>query len=165
VNCVRDMTLADVPAVARTHADAWQAAYTGLLPASYLAARTYEERVQRWTDLMALPELRRLVCEADGRVVGFAACQRNGRDVEVMTLYVHPTQWRRGHGAALLTAVKAMYPGQRLFLWALKTHVDALAFYREQGFRPTGRSQVDQTCRGQEVVDIEVAFSPTGDVT
>jgi L-amino acid N-acyltransferase YncA len=63
---------ADAQAVAEIHVKSWQAAYTGIVPASYLAAQSVEKRAAWWAQCIAAgtPELLVAKDEA-GRMLGW----------------------------------------------------------------------------------------------
>ena len=71
---IRSAVVGDVDAMGVVHVRAWQSAYRGVMPDTYLDGLEAEESVAMWRDLISRTELPRLlVAELAGDVVGFAA--------------------------------------------------------------------------------------------
>jgi ribosomal protein S18 acetylase RimI-like enzyme len=142
----------DVPEVAAVHVRAWQVAYRGHLPDSYLSALDPVQRAVRWSRVVVDPEVTMFVAVDSPSVVGFCSLM-SSRDGdaprstgEIATLYVDPRHWRRGVGRALVDSVviAALERGfQAMSLWVLATNAPARAFYESLGFSPDGQSKVD----------------------
>ncbi|MFG6560689.1 GNAT family N-acetyltransferase [Sulfitobacter sp. 1A15299] len=73
------------------------------------------------------------VAEREGRVAGFAACQRGALDA----LFVARSARGQGIGSALLGALKTRH--KSLTCWTFQANAQAIAFYRQHGFAETGR--------------------------
>ena len=69
------------------------------------------------------------VAEAEGRILGFAACSGE----ELAWLYVLPTVFRRGVGSSLISCVLKAYPKIR-YAEVLKGNYPAAALYERMGF-------------------------------
>ena len=138
---VREATLADVPAVARIHVDAWRETYAGLISERALAARSYEDRVQLWTRAVAPESSTSLfVAERDGTIAGFAAggpvrAPEPPFDAELYTIYLKAECKRHGLGRALFEAVRTRLRERgfrAMLLWVLDGNEAAL-FYEALG--------------------------------
>ncbi|ANW21643.1 GNAT family N-acetyltransferase [Streptomyces clavuligerus] len=129
---IREMTEADIDAVAEVRVRGWRSAYAGIVPGPYLDALTVEEDAARRREWFTRPLRRSLDLVAvapgsgaadtagpgggaDGTVVGWLAagpCRdelpdgdgAQGTAGEVYALYVHPDRVGEGFGHALLTA-------------------------------------------------------------
>lgn len=75
-----------------------------------------------------LPEETVLVAEADGRICGFVAFQKDWLN----HLYIATEYWRAGQGTALLHRVQTA--STRLQLWTFQDNHRARAFYAKHGF-------------------------------
>jgi len=154
---IRNATADDVLAVATVHVRAWQAAYRGQIPDSYLDGLTVERRVPTWTRLIseAAPPATTLLVAEDERieVVGFAHHSASRDDdaaaatAEVTSIYVSPDAWQRGIGGALLNAAethmrRASYA--QATLWVLDTNGRARNFYERKGWSPDGALKLDE---------------------
>lgn len=99
-------------------------------------------------------EIRRLIGEGWAFYIAFSPSPsgiisvRNG---EVSTLYVLPTEERKGVGSSLLEHVEKTSGGET-FLWCRKDNTKALSFYASRGYRETGRIIE----RGRGVVEVEM---------
>jgi ribosomal protein S18 acetylase RimI-like enzyme len=130
----------DVDGIAAVHANAWQAAYHGILPASTLQAFTAENRRKFWTGIGlgdAASERPVFVAVEGDSVAGFAVCgpPRDADmpfDAELYVLNVDFGHWRRGVGRRLFAHCVAHLSttGRACFyLWVLAANARARRFY------------------------------------
>lgn len=143
---VRRATEADARTIAKVHVRSWQAAYRDTLPGPLLDNLSVSEREESWRVLLNSGERRfTLVAETPGAgITGFCSVavpsggEATGEDTaEVGALYVDPEHWRRGAGAALLSAALDVLREEGrhdVVLWVLPQNESALAFYRRFGF-------------------------------
>ena len=83
-----------------------------------------------------------LVATHDGLPVGHAMGQRDGAEVILYSLYVHPDWQGQGIGSALLDAVIAGHPeAKAIRLEVLKDNAAAIAWYRTKGFESYGETE------------------------
>jgi GNAT superfamily N-acetyltransferase len=82
-----------------------------------------------------------LVAERGGRILGFATIvTHEGDDAELEGLFVEPSHWRQGIGAALLHAIEreaGAWGANRLHVVANR---EALGFYEAMGFEIVGET-------------------------
>lgn len=73
MNSIRTALPGDEPHLARVHIQAWQEAYTGLIPQSYLdkLPSGYEERHSMWQQILKNPNRWAWVAENHDGIVGF----------------------------------------------------------------------------------------------
>jgi len=142
---VRPARASDARAIGRIHVHAWQAAYRGLLPDSFLAALSIDQREEYWRDVIIRRRSTLLVADDDtGRDINgwIAIGPASDPDApigsgEVLALYVDPVIWANGVGGALWRSgrdylCKLGY--QRAQLWALADNRRARRFYQRAGF-------------------------------
>jgi ribosomal protein S18 acetylase RimI-like enzyme len=142
----------DAIAVARVHVRSWQTAYRTLLPDDYLDQLRPEDRAQQYDFASPDPlKPRTIVAAEEGLIYGFVTTAPS-RDPdlpdhgELCALYVHPEQWGRGIGAALVSAARASLSERgfrNAFLWVLEGNVRAERFYRIDQWAPDGRRRTD----------------------
>lgn len=102
-----------------------------------------------WTDrafraVMARPDAVLLVAGREGRVAGYAALWREGRDAELGDLAVAPDRRRTGLGRHLVEAAAdaARERGAaRIFLQVRESNEAARRLYGSAGFRRIGRKR------------------------
>lgn len=106
---VRQAELSDARQIAEVHVSAWQSAYGGLLPETFLDSLSVEKSELAWTAHLAAPSGQLLVFERKGRVRGFAACGASRDDDvneriagEIRAIFVNPREWKRRHGSAFI---------------------------------------------------------------
>ena len=139
----RDALPSDAQEIATVQVASWQAAYSHLLPAEWLAAMSVDERRGKWEEIIANGHSRVQVAMKDGAVVGFASSGKS-RDkdaepgtYELFALYVHPTAWSQGHGwhlwQSVLEAAKRQ-EAHRCTLWAIVGNDRGTQFYGRLGF-------------------------------
>lgn len=147
---VRPATLADAHGIAEVHVGTWRAAYAGIVPQSHLDGLSVGKRAELWTGLLEKGVPARMavwVADDGGRVVGFAnagPCRDDGADDvlgELRAIYVAPSHWDTGLGAALHDAAVGSLRGEGFSaatLWVLAANRRARAFYERRGWRPDG---------------------------
>jgi len=157
---VRLAEVRDARAVTRAHVAAWQVAYRGIFPDSFLddMTRELEDRVRRWERIIVSPDVPgtvTIVAELDGEVVGWlgygptrdddlAPAERGGTG-EVYGIYVHPDRWGSGAGRALLGEGVARLEEAgfvQATLWVLEDNRSARRFYEHHGWRHDGAREV-----------------------
>lgn len=150
--CVREAGEADAAEVARVHIETSRATYGGLLPAEALSAMTFERRLASWSETLAGGREFVYVAERGARAVGFASGgpEREGDaeyDGELYTVYVLPSEQRRGAGRALTLAVaeRLARDGFRaMLLWVLEGNAGARRFYESLGGAPVRRKVIER---------------------
>jgi ribosomal protein S18 acetylase RimI-like enzyme len=157
---IRRADLADTKGIAQVHVAAWRSAYRGLLPDDVLERLSADDSAQRWQERIARPWGHILVAERDG-IVGFAACgETRDEDVdrekvgELYVIYVHPAEWRQGHGRALLReALRCLQEEgfEHVLLWVLQGNEQAIRFYERAGFEADGASRIKRRRDGTEM--------------
>ena len=163
----RTATVEDAAAIAVAHARAWQVAYDGIVPASYLDAIDIDARTEHWRQNLSEPFLpdgtpspTNLVAVADGAVVGFACVGvwRGDRDNpslgELWAIYVHPDHWGTGAGYALMSSTMQLFDERKTataYLWVLEQNDLARRFYERQGWK------ADEVMRDEEIAGATIA--------
>ncbi|OEU91698.1 hypothetical protein DB35_08775 [Streptomyces abyssalis] len=156
---VREMTEADIDAVAELRVRAWQSAYADLLPRTFLDAMSVAEDAARRREMFAArsPDdvVVNLVTEdGDGTVTGWAALgpdrpggahtnagPRTADVAELYAIYVRPGLLGTGIGRALTTAClerAAQLGFTRVVLWTIEGNARARRFYELAGFTTDG---------------------------
>jgi len=142
----------DAMAVARVHVRSWQVAYRGLLPDDYLDQLRPEDRAAKYNFADPNPQAPKTLVAAEGSLIHGFATTMPSRDsnlpdhAELAALYVHPDQWGRGIGAALIAAARGSLVQQGFrtaYLWVLAGNTRADRFYQIDGWQPTGEHRTD----------------------
>jgi ribosomal protein S18 acetylase RimI-like enzyme len=148
---VRPATLVDIDEMAATAVGAWREGFRGIVPEdidpepAWRPARL-SERLRG--DVEDGREM--LVAEVDGKVRGLVLLgpsrdrDATVHDGEVIALYVHPDQWRRGIGRQLVEgALKRLRAAgfSESIVWTLAESPRNLAFYESLGFTRDGGTQ------------------------
>jgi GNAT superfamily N-acetyltransferase len=152
----RDAVVDDSLALARVWVAAWQAAYSGLMPAEYLDGLNADAARSRFEQgLRANPPV--LVLELDGDILGFSAYGAS-RDPdarpatgEVFAINLHPSCWRRGLGRELIGETLQRLDGlgfSEATLWVLHENARARQFYEALGWRLDGGEKHDDKLTG-----------------
>lgn len=162
----------DARGVAIVHADAWRAAYRGLIAQHVLDGLQVDERADGWSRWIARAlsgqstdegvNHRLLVAELDERVVGWASFGA-GRDEgmaelgELAGLYVHPDHWSRGVGHMLLERVEQEFSSggrEESYLWVLHGNERAIRFYERHGWNADGDEKVGDAGGAQQLREL-----------
>jgi GNAT superfamily N-acetyltransferase len=162
---VREATEADAAAIALAHTLAWQAAYRGIVPDSFLDSIDVSDRTNSWAAILrgevSVPGVARpidFVAEADGTVVGFADVGEyrdspDPRAGELWAMYVAPEFWGTGVGEALMNSTLeqlAKDNRSRAYLWVLHDNARARRFYERHGWIG------DKSTKQFEIADVSV---------
>ena len=163
---IRPAGESDRTAIARLHALSWQDAYRQVLPDSFLDARVYDNRLEKWQRQEILPRDLVLVAERktseendSGEIQGFVAvwCRP---DPFIDNLHVRPGFRARGLGTSLMQAAarELVRMGHTTaWLWAVTSNTRAIRFYERLGGVCTGRGIVD--IAGTPVENLRMAWA------
>lgn len=132
----------DAGAIADVHHDAWQGAYSGIIPHKALSAML-NRRGESWWGNAIRRAASVLVVEIGGEIVGYATLGRNrARELpqqgEIYELYLRPEYQGVGLGTRLFAAARARLIAhglKGLVVWALEENDNALGFYAGAGGR------------------------------
>ena len=111
---LREPTHEDIPAIARVHVDTWRTAYRGIVPDAHLAKLSYEDRENRWHQILNQdPESGNFTYVAEHaseKIVGFASGgpERERHPVykgELTAIYILQSHQGKGIGRRLMQVV------------------------------------------------------------
>jgi ribosomal-protein-alanine N-acetyltransferase len=102
-----------------------------------------------------------LVCEGEGKVIGFIVGRQVAAEAEILNLAVFAAKRRKGEGRALLMAAMDEFRARkvsRVFLEVRESNGTGMAFYEKHGFSKTGRrtGYYHDPDEGAIVMDIKV---------
>ncbi len=145
---IRRAQVNDAPQLARVHVDAWQVAYHGVVPDSFLQGFTYQKREAAFRRALAVNREETYLAEDSANALGIltiGACRDADLDVnstgEIWGIYIAPTYWRRGIGTRLVHEAARMLQARgyrEVVLWVLEDNVEARRFYEAMGFHIDG---------------------------
>jgi ribosomal protein S18 acetylase RimI-like enzyme len=141
---LRDAGLEDAEAIARLHAESWEAHYRGILPDAYLDGEALAERRAFWRRALAEPKTGDLTIVALGDVglAGFIAVVSGGEPgfgAVIENLHVRPQLCGRGLGKRLLRAAAARLRAAGVTSACLRvfdSNRAAIRFYERLGAKP-----------------------------
>ena len=121
---IREARCDDVGGIARVHVEGWRTTYRGIVPDDFLAKLTYEDREQRWRNILCDEASSPIVYVAEdesGQIVGFASGgpERTGDPVylgELYAVYLLESHRRQGIGRRLVFRV-----AERLYQYGLNS--------------------------------------------
>jgi len=127
--------------VSRVYEESWKAAYRGILPQDYLDSIPEG----RWAPALDHQGQKTLICIERGEIIGTSSFCRSRLERfhgwgEIISIYLLPDHWGKGHGKALMTAVLSelkLQGYEDVFLWVLEGNTRARGFYERYGFLPT----------------------------
>jgi ribosomal protein S18 acetylase RimI-like enzyme len=144
----------DAGKLAQVHVDAWQAAYRGVVPDSFLQGFTYQRREDAFRRaLLTGLEETYLLEEIDRPVAILTIGASRDADLdasrtgEIWGIYIVPDRWRQGIGTALVRETEQMLRARgygEIVLWVLEGNADARRFYEAMGFAVDGASKIVQ---------------------
>jgi ribosomal protein S18 acetylase RimI-like enzyme len=143
---LREARRGDELRVAELHVRSWQEAYSGLMPAEFLAALDPRDRARRYTFAEEDGSTMVLALGEDEALLGFVSFGRS-RDAdlpdhgEIGALYVDPDRYRGGVGRLLMAEARRRLAADGYadaFLWVLDGNARACDFYEREGWAPDG---------------------------
>lgn len=151
---IREATVQDAKTLATINIQGFRRAFSGRVSADYLAAMDINGRADGLSRRMATKDLPHFYCfvaETGDGVLGFISIH-GSRDEEldsdeigeVGAIYVHPDNWGRGIGQALMKrGIEALGASgfSAATLWTLRDANQARRFYEAGGWRPDGAAQ------------------------
>ncbi|WP_250564484.1 anhydro-N-acetylmuramic acid kinase [Sphaerisporangium fuscum] len=147
---LRPATLADLDGVVEVFLACWHRSYTGVMPASLVAAMTPGRARELWARVLAESGPSEIVAvRSGGDAPSVLGITRYGLDEHgdgtVYSLYVHPDAQGGGLGARLLRGAQdalATAGASRASLWVFADNAPSIGFYRSQGWAPDGTTRV-----------------------
>ena len=144
---IRQAKLADAPAVAAAHDEAWRSAYQGIIPGVELD-KLINRRGAAWWESAVRKGSRIALLAFGDNIAGYANYGRNRArslyyDGEIYELYLRPEFQGVGFGRRLFSAARrdlAQSGMKSLVVWALSDNDPAVEFYRALGGRAVARS-------------------------
>lgn len=144
---VRRCRLGDVSRLRDLAKICWHSTYDRMLgqgQSALVGGRVYSTfNVGYWIVQSSLSRASVVLVAAHGdALVGFAMAQRDGPEIILYSLYVHPDRQGKGIGSALLDAVIAQHgEAKAIRLEVLKDNTAAIAWYQAKGFETYGDTQ------------------------
>jgi ribosomal protein S18 acetylase RimI-like enzyme len=152
---VRKAQLKDAAGIAKVQVEAWQSAYKGEIPDSYLDSLSVEKRTERWHDILSKPEdnADTIVAEVDGKIVGFCSVS-HCRDTDILNstgelwaIYVDKDYAGKGVGTAIHNKGLNILKNKKFThatLWVLTSNNKARKWYEARGWRVEGKTKSDK---------------------
>lgn len=137
---IRKNELKDQEQMARIKVDGWKTAYDKLIASQYLNSLDYKRQTERY--ISSFEEYKDLVFVAVRKeeVLGYSCFSLTDRDnffdSELVSLYIKPTETRKGIGESLVkeTAKELVSKGKNnMIVWCLSDNINALNFYKKLG--------------------------------
>ena len=146
---IRPASPEDALAIETIRVHGWQSAYRHVYPAADLDALPIDP--ERWRSRLHVPPpgWTTMVCEHEGRVVGFASAgpSRDEDELgELYAIYVEPEAWSTGAGRALMAAAEQRLSSEydAALLWVLEDNPRARGFYERGGWVPDGVRKAEE---------------------
>ena len=137
---IRKNELKDQEQMARIKIDGWTTTYDKIIASKYLKTLDYKKQTERY--IASFDEYKDLVFVAvrDDEVLGYSCfhlTDKSGKfDSELVSLYIKPTEKRKGIGTNLLkeTVKELLSKGKsNMIIWCLSENIDAINFYKKLG--------------------------------
>lgn len=151
---VREARLDDAVAIARVHVDTWHTTYHSILPGDYLAQLSYQQREDRWRQMLGtVAENHHLIYVVEnevGEIIAFAdgGKERTGDEIyqsELYAIYILEEYQRKGIGRSLFqTLVKKLdeLSFRSMLVWVLENN-PACKFYEALGGQKVYTKQIE----------------------
>ncbi len=144
---VRPAVVADAAVLADIHVSSWQAIYHGIFEEVFLEGLDREGRADWFEKAVGRGTL--IVVEPDDAPLGFCMYGESHEDgwAEVLSIYVHPDHWGKGHGHRLLRRAEvelASLGFDQVLLWVLDGNERGRHFYERQGWTLGSRIKLEE---------------------
>jgi GNAT superfamily N-acetyltransferase len=149
---IRKAVVADATAIARVHVDSWRTAYTGIIPDSYLATLSYDQRENWWKDAIENERSFVFVAEVERpkQIIGFVnGGQERSKNSEYTgelgAIYLLEDYRRQGIGQRLVVTLvrKLIDSGQNsMLVWVLAKN-PSRKFYEKLGGKYLRSKQIE----------------------
>jgi GNAT superfamily N-acetyltransferase len=152
---IREANLNDVQAIARVHVDTWYTTYKGIIPESYLAKTSYQQREIAWQkiieDTMSSSQFVDVAENNSGEIIGFANSGKERTSDrtykgELYAIYILAAYQRQGIGykLTLSTVDKLSELGfNSMLVWVLADN-PACRFYETIGGQKVYEKQIER---------------------
>jgi RimJ/RimL family protein N-acetyltransferase len=167
---IRGASECDTEAIGLIRVRAWRAAYEAFMPVPFLAQLDPTANVAHWREKLSSQgrEFSVNVAEHERTVVGFSVIGlprylAAPGAVELWSVNVDPSFWKRGVGSALVRGAIATardYAYSRIELWCISGNMAARSLYAKCGFSETGRERTTSHLTGHPLheVSYELVF-------
>lgn len=105
---IRRATISDAEGIARVHVDSWRTTYKNIIPDSFLAKLSYEQRTELWKRNISQQDNYVFVAESPtGKIVGFADCGKRKENLipnsgDLTSIYLLEEYQGQGIGKKLM---------------------------------------------------------------
>jgi len=136
---IRKITQTDnFNAISRIYALSWKTAYKNIVPQQFLD----DLSENRWADILKNSTYDNFVMTLNGEYIGTSGvCPARDEDMdgwgEIMSIYLLPEYFGKGHGKPLLDnsiSVLSEMGYDKVYLWVLEQNIMARRFYEKNGF-------------------------------
>ena len=166
---IRKAKLEDAAGIAKVHVDGWRTTYKGIVPDTYLASLSYENRERIWTS--GIKENNVYIAEDDnGQIVGFAAGgkERTGNYAayvgELYAVYLLEGHQGKGIGRMLVQSIVEGLLEMELnsmLIWALEEN-PACRFYESLGGMKIDTTEIE--IEGKKLNEIAYGWNRLADL-
>jgi RimJ/RimL family protein N-acetyltransferase len=165
---IRTATPDDAASIGAIRVAAWQAAYRGAMPDSYLDALEPGANLDGLRTALGAeppPFTLRVADDVEGQPVAFSivgkpryAVASPASTMELWALNVHPLHWRKGAGKELvlqaLVDARAQLGVAVVELWCLHSNAAAQGLYEACGFRASGAVRTTSHLTGHPLQEV-----------
>lgn len=139
VASIRTAAIEDAASISRVQVETWKTTYRGIVPESYLAGMSVDQRTPRWREHLSTAE-HTLVAECDGKVAGFISGgiirdPLEAYDAELYAIYLLLRFQRSGIGTQLLIELARRLDRagfKSMAVWLFEANA-AARFYEKSG--------------------------------
>ncbi len=167
---IRRALAEDAHGIAAVHVSAWQDAYRGIVPQSYLDELAVADRERRWVDILERNSSETLVA-AEDHIIGFVSHGKSrhesaAEDVgEIYALYVASSHWSMGVGQLLCEAALARLRALSFIeatVCVLAANERAIRFYERIGFARSRHAETIIEIGGKRLPEVRYDLAIDG---
>ncbi len=166
---IRSAKPEDAELIGSIRVAAWQAAYRGFMPDTYLASLDPGANLDELRAALRAknPPFTLRIAETEGQPIAFSILgkPRYNADqsiVELWALNVHPTHWRKGVGQQLVRQVLLDAKEQKFVsveLWCIQGNLAAQRLYETCGFVPNSQVRTTSSLTGYPLHELAYTYA------
>lgn len=139
--------------IGQVHSEAWQQAYAGVFPKSFLMEDTAEKRKQEFLETLGKEDVFYYIVYEDNTPIGIVKVIEEPDAYEIASLYILEKYRNKGYGKQVIAYLQKELSPKRIRLWVLEENTEARRFYENNSFEFFGNTRLIH--RGQAFIQLE----------
>lgn len=150
-----DVSYADI--IGKVHSAAWKETYKDIFLPEYINQDTSEARKQECIEFLVNKENRYYLIQVQNIPIGIIKTSIKSINLcEIESIYFLNEYRGNGYGTQAIDLMKKIYSNYKIILWVLERNIEAIKFYKKNGFRWNGEKRI--VSRGHDYHQVQFAY-------